>query len=226
MKLIVFDCDGTIVDSQHVIVAAMDRAFEAHALTPPTRDAVLSIVGLSLGEAIARLMPPDEHDAVGRIAESYKAAFAEMRADPLHHEPLFTDARRIIAALSDREDILLGIATGKSRRGVDALFEREALASHFMTIQTADDHPSKPHPSMLERAMAEAGVEPDRTVMIGDTTFDMEMARAARVGRIGVSWGYHDAPALLEVGVDRLVDTFAELPDALDAHFVSPEAAA
>ena len=219
MKLIIFDCDGTIVDSQHVIVAAMDHAFAALRLEPPPRHRVLGVVGLSLDHAIERLIDDPEPGVVPALCEYYKLAFASLRKDPGHIEPLFPNAREVMTQLAGRDEFVLGIATGKSRRGVDALFEREGLAPYFVTIQTADDHPSKPHPSMIHKAMSEVGADIADTIMIGDTTFDMEMAVAAGAGAIGVSWGYHSKEELVSTGVHALIDSFVELPPAIDTHF-------
>lgn len=217
MKLVIFDCDGTLVDSQHIIYEAMTRAFLAAGLAPLPRPAVLSIVGLSLPIAVARLLPTgSDPRLIEQVSDAYKAAFGELRRDPMHHEPMFPGAAETVAALSARGDVVLGVATGKSRRGVDALFERFGLHPHFVTIQTADNHPSKPHPSMVLEAMAEAGVEPDRTIMIGDTTFDIEMARAAGAGAIGVDWGYHARGLLEAAGAHHILATFPDLPGALD----------
>lgn len=200
MKLIVFDCDGTLVDSQHIIVAAMNMAFERHGLPKMQANEVLSIVGLSLPLAVSRLLPDVADDKVEAVSDSYRDAFGQLRRDPAHHEPLYPGMLDVIYALSAQDDVLLGIATGKSVRGVMALFERMALESHFFTVQTADTHPSKPHPSMIATAMAEAGVGPEDTAMIGDTTFDMEMAKRANVHAIGVAWGYHPVEDLHRAG--------------------------
>ena len=148
-RLVIFDCDGTLVDSQHMIVEAMGRAFDVHDLPRLPRETVLSIVGLSLPIAVHRLLPDAPRDRVTGVSEAYKQAFGELRRDPAHHEPLYPGALEAIAALVDRPDVLLGIATGKSRRGVDGIFERFGLAPHFVTVQTADDNPSKPHPEMI-----------------------------------------------------------------------------
>jgi phosphoglycolate phosphatase len=124
--------------------------------------------------------------------------------------------------LSGRPDTVLGIATGKSRRGVDAIFERMNLHPHFVTIQTADGHPSKPHPSMIRSAIHETGAEAAATVMIGDTTFDIKMARNAEVASIGVAWGYHPVDHLKRAGAHAIVDGYADLVGAID-RLLSPE---
>lgn len=220
MRLIIFDCDGTLVDSQHIIVAAMTRAFHANGLELPMRDAILSIVGLSLPVAVAQLMPEGaEQSAIERACEAYREAFFELRQDPCHQEPMFPGALEVIGELAARPDVLLGVATGKSRRGVATLFERFGIASHFVTIQTADTHPSKPHPSMILKAIAEVGGRAEETVMIGDTTFDIEMARAAGVGAIGVGWGYHPVVALEAAGAHVIVERCQELVGAVDRRF-------
>lgn len=185
MKLVVLDCDGTLVDSQNGICEAMTHAFTGFGLAAPTREATLAIVGLSLPEAFAILAADHDERLRAQMVQRYKAAFLEIRRDPELHEPLFEGVAAAVEAFGARDDIVLGIATGKSRKGIDRLFERERWAHRFLTVQTSDDHPSKPHPAMLHAAMAEAGVTADRTVMVGDTTFDMEMARAAGTGEIG-----------------------------------------
>ncbi len=219
MTLVLFDCDGTIVDSQHLIVASMSAAFEGAGLEIPPRPAVLSIVGLSLIPAIRRLLPAQTDDRLAAsLAEKYKAAFRDLRADPMNHEPLYPGARDVIEALAGREGTVLGVATGKSRRGVDALFEREGLADLFATIQTADDHPSKPHPSMIHRALAETGADVADAVMLGDTTYDIEMAVAAGVVPIGVSWGYHDVGALEAAGASAIATAYGDVPGLIARH--------
>lgn len=193
--MVVFDVDGTLVDSQAVIVASMLDAFDAVGHIPPARDQILRIVGLSLPVAMARLAPDADID---RMVQTYKDSFVSRRAavGSAQSSPLYPGARGILDRLHATPGILLGIATGKSRRGLDLLLEAYDFGPIFVTQQVADFHPSKPHPAMLHAAMDEAGVEADHAVMIGDTTFDMDMARSAGMPFIGVSWGYHPADHL------------------------------
>jgi len=213
VKLVVFDVDGTLVDSQHLIVAAQREAFAAHSLAPPSRERSLSVVGLSLAEAFTALV--GAQGPIEALVEAYKDAFAGLRADPAWQEPFFAGAPELIGELAARPDIVLGIATGKSRRGVAHLVARYGWDRVFATIQTADDAPSKPDPTMLRQAMAEAGATPENTIMVGDSTFDMLMARAAGVSAVGVSWGYHPTAALEEAGADVIVHSYGELRDVL-----------
>jgi phosphoglycolate phosphatase len=213
VNLVVFDVDGTIVDSQHLIVAAQREAFAAHGLTAPSRERSLSVVGLSLPEAFTALV--GAHGPVQSLAETYKTAFGRLRADPAYHEPLFPGAAELIADLARQESVALGIATGKSRRGVAHLVERHNWHLIFATIQTADDAPSKPDPAILRQAMRETGAAPDHTVMIGDSTFDMLMVRAAGIGAIGVSWDYHSVAAIEEAGAVTIVGSYAALRTSL-----------
>jgi phosphoglycolate phosphatase len=209
VKLVIFDVDGTLVDSQDLIVAAQREAFAAHGLKPPSRQRALSVVGLSLPEAFTALI--GAHGPVEALAAAYKEAFARFRADPAYHEPLFPGVAELIAELGGQGDIALAIATGKSRRGVAHLLERHGWNRLFASIQTADDAPSKPDPTMLRQAMNEGGATPQETVMVGDSTFDMAMARAADVAAIGVSWGYHPPTALMEAGAAVVVESYTEL---------------
>ena len=226
MKLVIFDCDGTIADSQHAIHRAMQMAFGTLGLTAPPRERVRTVVGLSLVEAIARLLVETERDKAPMLAECYKRAFAELRTRPNHQEPLFPGLADLISRLHAHKDVLLGIATGKSTRGVERLLKNEGLHHCFTTLQTADHHPSKPHPSMILTAMAETGADPRRTVMIGDTTFDMEMARAAGVGAIGVAWGYHAPEHLQESGARAVAEDHESLGELIETTLRERETAA
>ena len=220
-RLVIFDVDGTLVDSQNLIVEAQRRTFVAHGLTPPDRRTSLSVVGLSLDEAFAVLAGPD--GPVASLSAYYKGLFHDLRSDPSLTEPLFPGAPEIVAALAARTDTMLGIATGKSRRGVRHLFERTGWAQAFATVQTADDHPSKPAPDMIHAALAETGVAPQDACMIGDTSFDMAMAKAAGVRAIGVSWGYHEPAALLAAGAETIISEFAELDRLLESSMLAKQ---
>jgi len=216
MKLVIFDCDGTLIDSQHVIFAAMRRTFVRHGLPPPDQAAVRSVVGLSLPIAIGKLLPQGTESRVETLTDTYRATFGELRADPGHAEPLFPGAREAVAALHARGDVVLGIATGKSRRGVAHVLALHGLDPYFTTVQTADIHPSKPHPAMIEYAMLETGVPARHTAMVGDTSYDMIMATAAGVVPIGAGWGYHSAADLETAGAMAVVPDFPSLGVALD----------
>lgn len=217
MKLVVFDCDGTLVDSQHRIVAAMEQAFAGLGLAAPRRPDVLAVVGLSLNEAVGRLVPGAGARDVTELAEAYKAAFGILRRDRAHQEPLYPGIRETLLALAREPRVVMGVATGKSRRGLAAVLEREGLTDLFVTLQTADGHPSKPHPAMLQAAMAEAGAAPHRTLMVGDTTYDIGMARDAGARAIGVAWGYHPAEELIAAGAHRILDDSRDLAAELRA---------
>lgn len=214
VRLAIFDCDGTLVDGQAAICDSMETAFASAGLPAPDRHDVRRIVGLSLPQAI-RLLAPDADDALHhRAVDAYKEAFRACRLEGTLEEPLFDGIAEILVSLAER-GWTLGVATGKSDRGLASCLATHGLADHFVTLQTADRHPSKPHPAMLEAALVEAGAEPADAVMIGDTTFDMEMARAAGVRAIGVAWGYHTAEELREAGAEQVAATPAELGDLL-----------
>ncbi len=216
MKLILFDIDGTLMDSQHMICAAMDLAYRGQGLDCPPPAAVRAIIGLSLENAVRQLSGGADHPIDGLVA-SYKEAFTIMRQAGEWKAPLYPGARDAIEGLRGRDDVVLGVATGKSRRGVAAMIETHALENIFLTIQTADTAPSKPHPGMVLAAMSETGIGPEDTVVIGDTVFDMEMARNAGASAIGVSWGYHPVVDLRTAGASAVLDDFAALDAALAA---------
>ena len=212
LHLAVFDVDGTLVDSQAAILAAMAAAFAERGAAMPPREAVLGIVGLSLPMAIARLVPEAEPGEVEALAAAYRTAFLAGAAEG--PPPLYPGARAALEALAGQPGLLLGIATGKSRRGLAAMLAGHGLTELFVTSQTADDHPSKPHPAMLEAALRETGTAAASAAMIGDTSFDVDMARAAGIPALAVAWGYHPAAALAHA--DAVVAHMAELPAALD----------
>ncbi len=215
LRLVVFDVDGTLVDSQADILGAMAAAFAAVGAEMPEREAVLGIVGLSLDVAMARLAPGADAATLDRLVDGYKHSYMTRReaVGTRQSSPLYPGAAEALRRLQGMDHVLLGVATGKSRRGLDKLLQGHGLERMFVTRQVADHHPSKPHPAMLHAALAETGVAAHDAVMVGDTSYDMEMARAAGIPAIGVSWGYHD-PAALAVA-DVLIDNFDALEGAL-----------
>jgi len=219
VKLIIFDCDGTLVDSQHSIVHSMKTAYERVGIVWPGREATMSIVGLSLTEAMQQMMP-DLDDATHKaLAEAYKDTFKQARLSRLHDEPLYEGCREVLDRYHAMDDVMMAIATGKSQRGVRGMLEREGLEGYFQSIQTADDAPSKPHPAMIQQAIADTGGHADKTVMIGDTSYDMAMARSAGVGAIGVSWGYHPVDHIQSSGAHVIVRHYNELEASVEKWF-------
>ncbi len=215
MKLAVFDCDGTLADGQAAICAAMTGAFTACGLVPPPNSAVRRIVGLSLPVAVRHLAPEADEAAHLAVVAAYKQAFFAARSAGTLEEPLFEGMAELLAGLV-ADGWTLGVATGKSDRGLSGLLNTHGLTGSFTTLQTSDRHPSKPHPAMLEAALREAGATAQEAVMIGDTSFDMAMARAAGVRAIGVAWGYHAADELIAAGAERVAETIPELKAMLD----------
>ena len=213
-RLALFDCDGTLVDSQHNIILCMDDAFHRAGLPVPEREETRRIVGLSLIPAMQVLAPDADAELIVQLAEDYKTAFQRLRGNGLVEEPLFdgiVDALDTLAA----DGWLLGVATGKSDRGLALCLAHHGLGDRFVTLQTADRHPSKPHPSMVYEAMADAGAAPESTVMIGDTSFDMAMGVAARARSLGVDWGYHDAQELVAAGAYHVAKHPRDLKGAM-----------
>lgn len=216
IRLVVLDCDGTLVDSQHVIFESMRRALEDHALPVPPLEEVRRVVGLSLLEAAQRLLPHLDEPTALRLATSYMDHFQELRRRDGVPEPLFPTVAYTLSVL-DRQGVLLAVATGKSRSGLDRVLAHHRLDRFFVSLQTADDHPSKPHPAMLEQAMREAGCAPEETLFVGDTTFDVEMAVSAGATPVGVAWGYHPVADLRRAGAAAVLARFADLVRLVEA---------
>ncbi|MHA1537779.1 MAG: HAD-IA family hydrolase [Alphaproteobacteria bacterium] len=212
LRLAVFDCDGTLVDSLHVIAAAAAEAFKGLGLPPPKATRVQAFIGLPLIEALDRLAPAGADREA--LRDGYVKAYRALIADPAMHEPLYEGAAAALEKIA-AAGVLLGIATGKGRRGLDAVLERHGLSGKFVTLQTSDRGPGKPDPAMLLAAMSEAGVGPGETVMIGDTTFDILMAANAGVAAIGVEWGYHAPADLSSAGAAMVACDYAEIPPAV-----------
>lgn len=217
-RLVMFDMDGTLIDSQHVIVATMAEAFAAAGHAAPGDAEVLAIVGLSLPEAMAALAPHLPETETLALAERYREGFVTRRAagEAETAAPLYPGALAALERLAAQPAILMGVATGKARRGLEHALDGHDLRRFFVTTQTADGHPSKPHPSMLLTALAETGVAADRAVMVGDTEFDVVMGRNAGFATIGVAWGYHPRARLHAAGADLVIDGYDALDSALE----------
>ena len=213
-RLAIFDCDGTLVDSGATIYRAVAATFEQHGIdVPPARDC-RRVIGLSLFEAIAALVPDESPERHARLTEDYKANFFAARSAGLVEEPLFGGIAELLGAL-EADGWLLAVATGKSHRGLQSCLECHGLGARFISLQTGDRHPSKPHPSMALQAMADAGAAPETTVVIGDTSYDMGMARASGATGIGAGWGYHDEIELLAAGAVAVAMEPGEVPGLL-----------
>jgi phosphoglycolate phosphatase len=213
-RLAIFDCDGTLVDSGATIHRALSAAFEQNGLELPPPQVSRKVIGLSLTEAMAALLPnaaPERHLA---IAEDYKRAFWTLRAAGEVEEPLFDGVLELLDRLED-DGWLLAVATGKSDRGLKHCLESHAIHARFVSLQTADRHPSKPHPSMVSQALADAGAEAATSVVVGDTSFDMAMAVNAGARGIGAGWGYHDSDELLAAGAVAVAERPLDVLDAI-----------
>jgi len=214
-RLAIFDCDGTLVDSGANIHAALSEAFDEHGFEAPTAQVSRKVIGLSLVEAMAALLPDVGQARHLALAETYKKHFQRARFEGRVEEPLFEGIPELLDRL-ETDGWLLAVATGKSDRGLSLCLDCHGYAERFVSLQTADRHPSKPHPSMVEQAMADAGASPGTTVVIGDTAFDMGMAVNAGVTGVGAGWGYHEAEELTAAGAiavaETPLDVLAHLP--------------
>lgn len=215
-KLAVFDCDGTLVDSGGNIHSALSQAFAEHGFDVPSQEVSRRVIGLSLVEAMEALLPEVERDQHVELAESYKLHFQRARLEGRVEEPLFDGIPELLDAL-EADGWLLAVATGKSDRGLALCLDCHGYMERFLSLQTADRHPSKPHPSMVLQAMAETGASPETTVVIGDTAFDMGMAVTAGATGIGAGWGYHEAAELLEAGAAAVADAPLDVLGLLSA---------
>lgn len=204
-----FDVDGTLVNSEAIILTAQAQTFAAVGLPAPSRERGLSIVGLSLHEAFTELVGPD--GPVEALLAAYREAFHALRTADTIPEPLYPGAADLLARAAADPRLALGIATGKSRRGVAALLDKHGWHTMMATIQTADDAPSKPDPGMILQACAATGIPASQTVMIGDSPFDMRMARAAGARAVGVAWGFQPVEVLRAAGADVIASDYADL---------------
>jgi phosphoglycolate phosphatase len=213
--LVIFDVDGTLVDSQNLIVEAQAETFRRHGLPAPAREKTLSLVGLSLVPTFAALVGED--GPVDEMVATYREVFSDIIfSQPGRKEPLFPGVAELIDALNRNDKIILALATGKSRRGMARVFDHYGWHNVFSSVQTADTNASKPNPEMLFNALVETGSLPEQSVFIGDTSFDMEMGRAAGIDSWGVCWGYHRPELLQEAGASALFSTTSALLSAIE----------
>jgi phosphoglycolate phosphatase len=209
MRLIIFDIDGTLLDSKAIILASHASAFGKHGLAVPSEAAIMALVGLSQRETFLALA--GEHGPVDGLIGAYQEAVWAFRAAGQHTETLFPGAAELVADLAKRADLRLALATGKGRRGTNLIIEQYGWQGVFASSHTSDENPSKPDPTMLQRAMEIAGVAPMATVMIGDSPFDMQMAVNAGVTPIGVAWGHQPRETLIANGAQAVATDFADL---------------
>ncbi|MEA3058436.1 MAG: phosphoglycolate phosphatase [Sphingomonadales bacterium] len=216
-RLAIFDCDGTLVDSGATIYEALAETFRENGLTLPPPEVSRRVIGLSLIEAMAELLPDAAPAQHLRLAEDYKRAFWTLRAAGKVEEPLFDGVLELLDRLEDG-GWLLAVATGKSDRGLRHCLEYHGIHARFVSLQTADRHPSKPHPSMVEQAIADAAASPATTFVVGDTSFDMAMAAAAGTTPFGAAWGYHDTEELIEAGAVAVAERPLDILDLVREH--------
>jgi phosphoglycolate phosphatase len=224
VKLVVFDFDGTLVDSRKLIAESNRVVFGEFGFAVPSEAESFALVGLSLELVLDKLIGPDA--PVELMVAAYRRVMPQLRADAAFAEVPFDGAADLLQELSAHQDVRLGIATAHVSRTLAPALQRYGWQNYFCTIQTADKAPSKPHPGMLLQALNEADVGAADAVMVGDTTFDMDMARAAAVCGIAVSWGYHTPDRLHAAGAFRIMDDMKALRDYLLGAVSSPGTAA
>jgi phosphoglycolate phosphatase len=214
-RLAIFDMDGTLIDSKAHIVAAMRAAFARVEQEAPERHMLLSVVGLSLNHAFEHLLPGQSPATYHAMQDAYRTHSQSVTLDA--PAPLFDGMRALLERLSQHEGLMLAVATGASARGMNSALHANGISHHFASLQCADHHPSKPNPSMVQACVDECGASVRDAIVIGDTTYDIEMAHAAGCASVGVLWGNHGHDALLSAQANTVVETTEQLERALDA---------
>jgi len=209
--LLIFDWDGTLIDSSAKIVVCMQRAAASSGLPALGEDEVKNIIGLSLPEAIRTLYPQTDDRAHEHFREHYAGHYLD--ADRIPCE-LFPGVMKTLEQLK-RDGHTLTVATGKARRGLDRILGNMQLLDFFHASRCADETQSKPHPQMLHELLEQFGKQPREALMVGDTTFDMEMAQRAAIPRIAVSYGVHDVERLKPFAPIAILDRFPDLQKSL-----------
>lgn len=215
MYLVVFDCDGTLVDSQHAIIASTEYALTRAELPVPERQKILNAVGLPLDVALQRHAPDADAKLLEQILEDYRTESVRLAQQDTRGQIMFPGMRDLIVSLGGHDNVRLGMITMKSRRGVERVVDAYEIRPYFHALKSADDGPGKPAPDLLLDVMRELDIQPSHTMMIGDTSFDMMMARAAGTYAIGVSWGYQTVDELEESGAHEIVASPDELAQSI-----------
>ena len=213
MRLVIFDLDGTLIDSEALIVDTVVTSFNDVGQAVPDRKTIRSVSGITLKDALDILAPGVSAERATAIGEAYRARY---RASANSREPLFAGALEALDGLQLDPQTILAVATGKGYHGAVTLLERHGLIARFNSIQTPDHNRGKPDPQMIATAIEKAGATRAETVMVGDTVHDMRMARAGGVKAIGVAWGYHEIDELRAAGADVVIDRFDQLDGAID----------
>lgn len=214
MRLVIFDLDGTLIDSVALIVETVTNTFLSVGEPVPGERAIRAISGITARDALVILAPSATPERIDVLLESYRAHYHGAKG--IEREPMFEGALEALDRLQASRDTILAVATGKGYRGAITLLESHGVIGRFHSIQTPDHNRGKPDPQMIATAMDRAGATRTQTVMIGDTIHDMRMARAAGVKAIGVSWGYHERAELEAEGADIVIDSFDKLDGAIE----------
>lgn len=209
--LVIFDWDGTLMDTVGKIVACMQQTARTLDVIEPSEQAVRDIIGLSMQEALNVLHPHADNELRQQMVEVYRQQYLSLNKMP---SPLFSGAEQVLLQLK-AADHLLAVATGKARVGLDRVLSATGLGQHFVASRCADEAKSKPHPQMLQQLLLQLDVPAARAVMIGDSVHDINMAHSAGIDAIGVSYGAHSRDKLATVAPKAIVDAPMQLLDVI-----------